>query len=299
MATISPRMQDAIRTGADGAVVFCERADTESALIRHGLIHPVQSTLTEYGQQVLAGLLEADAAAQAATGGTVHRPQSCAQDADAPAEWEGFAFSRVAVGDYVRFQTRETGFDGRGLYYREGWVIRVTESSMVVRVGHNETARISAQSFMERDVARKPGIKVPYHPDFAHRVVRGANVTVIWSPFPIIDAAAVVDNFLDARYRDVETVAEAARFTKAEGADFSGWVVRSGLDYSDPRRTRKAALEQLEMAVADYFGAAVDYLRQGPQPVEDRPTPMAAKVAAFQELAKELEAAGLNVRALL
>ncbi|WDN54026.1 hypothetical protein [Streptomyces clavuligerus] len=48
-------MRRALSTGGDGAVVVCS-VGTERALVARGLIHPVESTLTEQGMAVLAQL---------------------------------------------------------------------------------------------------------------------------------------------------------------------------------------------------------------------------------------------------
>lgn len=44
-----------------------------------------------------------------------------------------------------------------------------------------------------------------------------------------------------------EVLVTADRFTQSEGASFTGWVVRKGADFTDPIRTKKAAVEMLKL----------------------------------------------------
>jgi 5'(3')-deoxyribonucleotidase len=52
---------------------------------------------------------------------------------------------------------------------------------------------------------------------------------------------------------DVEIVATATRHYKRDGAGFSGWVIECMGDPTDSIRTKREAVKQLRMAVADYF----------------------------------------------
>ncbi|GGM84890.1 hypothetical protein GCM10012275_64550 [Longimycelium tulufanense] len=55
---------------------------------------------------------------------------------------------------------------------------------------------------------------------------------------------------------DAEVLAQARRFYRSQGANFSGWIVECGQDYSNPIRDKSNAESQLLDAVADELGGA-------------------------------------------
>lgn len=96
----------------------------------------------------------------------------------------------------------------------------------------------------------------PYNAKSVQTVDEGTRVTALYIPdaAQAEDPAHVLDNILDrSKYEDVEIVAEATRFYKYEGAAFSGWIVRSGVDYGEPISNKREAMQQLRRYVADYF----------------------------------------------
>ncbi|MEV2222711.1 hypothetical protein AB0E01_22865 [Nocardia vinacea] len=55
-----------------------------------------------------------------------------------------------------------------------------------------------------------------------------------------------LNGYIEAVDDDGDVIATANRFSPAlNSANFTGWVVRRGSDYSDPIRTKKAAVERL------------------------------------------------------
>lgn len=96
----------------------------------------------------------------------------------------------------------------------------------------------------------------PYDAKHVQYVDEGRHVTAVWVSDPTVDPAEALDKILhrDLPY-EVEVIAEAARFYKQEGADFSGWVVSShgGLNYGDPIPNKREALKHLRWTVADCF----------------------------------------------
>lgn len=94
----------------------------------------------------------------------------------------------------------------------------------------------------------------PYDAKNVQYVDQGFIVTAVWVSDPAIGPAEALENILRTDLpHEVEVVGEARRFYKSEGADFSGWVVRSGLDYSDPIPNKREAMKHLRWAVADRF----------------------------------------------
>lgn len=178
--------------------------------------------------------------------------------------WEGCAFADLAIGDQVRFLTRDTGFGGTfESKERTGWVVRCSPGHVVVKVrgGFGETARIRPVEMLERCVYRRTGGHVPYHPDFVHYVDTPGQITALWSPVPIQDPKYVLAHITDrSRFDSVEVVAEANRFTKRDGAVYPGWVVRSGVDHSEPLTLKADALRSLDSAVAEYFKGTKNYI---------------------------------------
>lgn len=94
----------------------------------------------------------------------------------------------------------------------------------------------------------------PYDAKHVQIVDAGTIVTAVWIGDPELakDPAATLDG---PHYwgDDVEVVAEATRFYKRDGADFSGWVVRSGLDYTDPIPNKPEAMEALRDTIERRF----------------------------------------------
>jgi hypothetical protein len=183
---------------------------------------------------------------------------------DQPTEtYEGVAPSNVREGDRLQFMTRETGFNGRGLFVRTGTVVKVTAKT--VRVDCRDsfegvaTLRRDGVEWHSRNVRRvvteKPARR-PYNAANVQYVDEGFHVTAVWCSDPTVDPAEALDKIL---YRDlpyeVEIIAEATRFYKKDGADFSGWVVSShgGLNYGDPMPNKREAVKHLRWAVADRF----------------------------------------------
>lgn len=77
---------------------------------------------------------------------------------DKTEKFEGVDFRDVREGDRLQFITRETGFNGRGLYSRTGTVVKVTE----------KTARVVCGD----PTAYKPDIAVLRRADWRSRDVR-------------------------------------------------------------------------------------------------------------------------------
>lgn len=72
--------------------------------------------------------------------------------APAPARILPNSFDAVTVGQHVRFATRDTGFGGVGIYYREGVVTSIGPNSMTLKCGGTQgTARINRRDWWERD----------------------------------------------------------------------------------------------------------------------------------------------------
>ena len=76
-----------------------------------------------------------------------------------PETVEGVDFSNVREGDRLQFITRDTGFNGRGLYSRTGVVVKVTEKTVRVVCGNPahykpDTAVLRRADWHSRDVRR-------------------------------------------------------------------------------------------------------------------------------------------------
>lgn len=67
-------------------------------------------------------------------------------------------------------------------------------------------------------------------------------------PKAVLDAPPTIDSVWE-----IEVVAEATRFYKRDGADFSGWVVRSRQDYTDSIPNKREAMQALRDAINQYF----------------------------------------------
>lgn len=175
--------------------------------------------------------------------------------------YEGVDFSNVHVGDRLQFMTRETGFNGRGLYSRTGVVVKVTEKTVLVDCGlesWKRTAVLRRADWHSRDVRRvvtEQPARRPYNAENVQYVDHGFIVTAVWVSDPAIDPAVALENSLrqDLDY-EVVPIAEATRHFKYEGADFSGWIISRGNDYSDLPITRKRdAVKALRDWVEGYF----------------------------------------------
>lgn len=102
--------------------------------------------------------------------------------------------------------------------------------------------------------------KLPY--DAKHVVYRdtGTVVHAFWTSDPEV-ARQLADRetsnkVINRLYMqdNVEVVATATRYYKTlDGTDFSGWVVTSGHDYSDPIATKREAMQSLRHYVTEYF----------------------------------------------
>lgn len=97
-------------------------------------------------------------------------------------------------------------------------------------------------------------IRTPYNADHVTYVHDRGHITAVWVSDPSIPAAEALDNLArrDLPY-EVEVIAEATRFYKSEGAAFSGWVITSGRNYSDPIPTKTEAVEHIRDAVRHRF----------------------------------------------
>lgn len=178
--------------------------------------------------------------------------------------YEGVDSSNVHVGDRLQFMTRETGFNGRGLYSRTGTVVKVTAKTVRVVCGNPasykpDTAVLRRdivewhERAVRRVVADQPARR-PYNAENVEIVDEGPLVTAVWVSDPTIDPADALENILnsDLPY-EVEVIATATRFLKKEGAGFSGWVVHSGHDYTDSIPNKRAAMAALRDSINEYF----------------------------------------------
>lgn len=98
--------------------------------------------------------------------------------------------------------------------------------------------------------------RTPYDAEHVAIVDNGSTITALYIPNPE-DAkrpAYVLDHILDrSRFEYVEVVADATRFYKREGATFSGWIVRTGIYYSDPIANKRDAMKELRRTITEYF----------------------------------------------
>lgn len=175
--------------------------------------------------------------------------------------YEGVDPNNVRVGDRLQFMTRETGFNGRGLVVRTGTVVKVTAKTVHVgcHVDWEGTAvlRKHLPEWVSRAVRRvvtEEPARRPYNAENVQYIDDGNIVTAVWCSDPTIDAQVAYDNLLrrDLPY-EVEVIAEATRFYKKEGADFSGWVVSSGVNYGDSIANKREAMKHLRWTVAERF----------------------------------------------
>ncbi|MFD7016161.1 hypothetical protein [Streptomyces sp. NPDC059928] len=175
--------------------------------------------------------------------------------------YEGVEPSKVHVGDRLQFMTRETGFNGVGLYSRTGMVTKVTAKAVKVDCGQGwgtAVLRKDLSAWVSRDVRRvvteEPALR-PYNAENVQIVDQGLSVTALYIPDleQAKDPKYVMEHITDRRYEAVEVVGEATRHFKHEGAVFSGWIVRSGSYYSEPISNKREALRQLRREITGYF----------------------------------------------
>lgn len=175
--------------------------------------------------------------------------------------FEPVDFSNVHEGDRVQFVTTENGFDGRGTYWRTGTVTKVTE----------KTVRVDCDDALGRAVLRRddwgsrcvnkstqPPARRPYNAENVQYVDQGNIVTAVWCSDPAVDPETALDNILRSFAEEVPyevvQIAEAMRHFKREGADFSGWIISQGNNYStEPIAQKRDAVKQLRLWVEGYF----------------------------------------------
>jgi hypothetical protein len=195
------------------------------------------------------------------------------EDEEEP-EFKPVGFNDVREGDRVQFVTANNGFGGGDDVWRTGTVVKVTDKTVTVEItGHNplaenvfvggksrklgRTASLRRAEWQRRcvskAVAEQPARR-PYSAENVRIVDGGAVVSAVWVSDPTVDPAVALENILrrDLPY-EVEVVAEATRSYKRDGADFSGWVVASRNNYSDPIPNRRDAMRELRFSIRDYF----------------------------------------------
>lgn len=175
--------------------------------------------------------------------------------------FEGVDPSNVHVGDRLQFMTRETGFNGAGPYSRTGTVTKVTAKTVQVDCGRGWGTAVLRRDVVEwhsRDVRRvvtgQPARR-PYNAENVQIVDDGGPVvTAVWVSDPTVDPAVALENILcrDLPY-EVEVIAEATRFYKQDGADFSGWIVSAGANWGDSLPNKREAMKELRWAIRDRF----------------------------------------------
>lgn len=182
--------------------------------------------------------------------------------------FEGVDPSNVHVGDRLQFMTRDTGFNGRGLYSRTGTVAKVTDRTIHVTCDAPELARPEVAvlrrhiptwvSRAVRRVVTEQPARRPYNAANVQYIDEGNFVTAVWCSDPSIDPKTALENSLrsltgDVPY-EVEVIAEANRFYRTEGASFSGWIISRGVDYStEPIKRKPDAVKELHGWVEGHF----------------------------------------------
>lgn len=186
---------------------------------------------------------------------------------------EPVGFGDVGLGDRLVFATRDNGFGGTGdLIDRTGVVTSTTEKTVTVELDnpapirafeggkartYGLTARLRAADWYGRSVRRlEKAQRRPYRAESVQIIDGGWNVTALYIPDPeqALDPAHVLENILDySKYENVEVVAEATKLTKKDGADFPGWIVRSGLEHTDPLENKVVAMQHVRDAVTRHF----------------------------------------------
>ncbi|MBD9700614.1 hypothetical protein IHE56_00615 [Streptomyces sp. ID01-12c] len=194
-----------------------------------------------------------------------------------PGDYEPVAFQDVHEGDTLSFSRRDNGFGGTGDILRlTGTVIKVTDKTVTVEItGPNplaqdvfvggksrrlgRTASLRRANWHERDVHRiTKANRRPFNAANVQYVDEGNFVTAVWCSDPAIDPKTALDNILRSFAEEVPyevvQIAEATRHYKREGANFSGWIISRGNDYStEPIAQKREAVKQLRFWVEGYF----------------------------------------------
>lgn len=177
-------------------------------------------------------------------------------DKDTAEEFEAASFADFKVGDRIHFVTKDNGYGGSGdCVWRTGTVARVTEKTITVDCDSNwygNRAVIRRSDWSGRCPMRTAAKRTPYAPNGVQIVDDGGFVTALWVADPSMTAAEALDKILN-RELEIEVVSEATRYTRRDGASFSGWIVRSGVDHTDPIPTKHAAMAAMRDQINAYF----------------------------------------------
>ncbi|KOX10129.1 hypothetical protein [Nocardiopsis sp. NRRL B-16309] len=116
----------------------------------------------------------------------------------------------------------------------------------------------------------KEPARTPYDADHVVIIEEPGTITAlyIYDPEKAKDPHATYNAPGFRAMDEYEVVAEASRFYKVCGADFSGWIVRSGNEYNtEPIPNKKAAMQELKYCIADYFtgGATPEETEKAPE----------------------------------
>lgn len=178
--------------------------------------------------------------------------------------FEPVDFSNVHEGDRVQFVTANNGFDGGDDVWRTGTVTKVTDKTVTVDCDSNllgKVARLRRADWhyrcVSRAVAEQPARR-PYNAENVQYVDEGNFVTAVWCSDPSIEPKTALDNILRSFAEEVPyevvQIAEATRHFKREGADFSGWIISRGVDYStEPIAQKRDAIKELRGWVEGCF----------------------------------------------
>jgi hypothetical protein len=193
--------------------------------------------------------------------------------------WTPVDFADIAEGDTLLFTTRDNGFGGSGDFIeRTGTVTKVTAKTVTVKVvGSNPFAENVFSGGKSRELGRTAVLRLadwygrsvrrlvtdePRRREFTEENIQYVHergqVTAVFIADPKLarDPKAALDAWMNSGLVDdagVQPVAEATLFRQTEGASFSGWVVRRGLEYADQVPNKAEAMEQLRLAVAQHF----------------------------------------------
>lgn len=174
--------------------------------------------------------------------------------------FEPVEFGNVHEGDRIRFVTVNNGIDDDDEVWRTGTVYRATSSTIFVECEANVLSRkaiLRRNGWGMRCVgkASKSLTRRPYDVEYVQIVDRGTVVTALWIPDSeqARDPEYVLKHLLDGKHDNVEVVAMAQRFYKSDGATFSGWIVSSGSDDSEPIPNKPEAMQSLRQMITDYF----------------------------------------------